>query len=210
MKDQYYGETREEMVKYVPESSRKILEVGCGEANFLARFQGGGRELWGVEPHPESARKALSKIDRVLIEPIESALLTLAGESFDCVVFNDVIEHLVDPWHVLEKVRHDLLSNKGVVVASIPNIRHYTIIKSLLQTGEWNYEEWGLLDRTHLRFFTLSTMKSLFQDAGFELITFESIEITSVPLKLRLLSKFVSKDPEELGVYRYAIVARAI
>lgn len=86
---------------------------------------------------------------------------------FDCIILADVLEHLEDPLSTLRRLR-GYLSPKGIVVASIPNVRYYGVINMLVE-GRWKYEDSGILDRTHLRFFTRKEMESLFRDAGFEI-----------------------------------------
>ena len=84
--------------------------------------------------------------------------------SVDCLVFGDVLEHLVDPWAALTRLSR-LVREGGQVLACIPNVQHYSVIVNLLR-GKWDYQDEGLLDRTHLRFFTLSGIQDLFAKAG--------------------------------------------
>lgn len=208
MMDRYYQTERKEMLCYVPEQAKKILEVGCGEGRFSGQLMKDGRSVWGVEPEEKVAKIAESKLDRVFPCTIEEAFSKLHGEAFDCVIFNDVLEHLLDPWSILRHTAEKLLAPDGIVVASLPNIRHYSIIKQLWQEGDWRYEEEGLLDRTHLRFFTPKTMVELFVSSGFEIVTIEGIKPHKVPFKLKLLSSLAIKNPKELSFIQYAIVAK--
>jgi 2-polyprenyl-3-methyl-5-hydroxy-6-metoxy-1,4-benzoquinol methylase len=91
--------------------------------------------------------------------------------SFDCIIFADVLEHLVDPWRTLREAA-ELLSDDGVVVASVPNVQNLAVLWRLAR-GRWDYRERGILDRGHLRFFTLKTLCDLFAQAGLEVTRVE-------------------------------------
>ena len=96
----------------------------------------------------------------------------LGETQFDCIVFADVLEHLQNPWKVLKETT-ELLRENGVVISSIPNIRHYSTLISLAIKGIWPYRERGIHDETHLRFFTLKNIKRLFKEANLELTEIE-------------------------------------
>jgi 2-polyprenyl-3-methyl-5-hydroxy-6-metoxy-1,4-benzoquinol methylase len=93
---------------------------------------------------------------------------------FDCIVFNDVLEHMPDPWEVLRMTRH-LLSPIGTVVASIPNVRYLPVSVRLLLNGDFSYADVGVMDRTHLRFFTMRTMHELFEASGYAVVAMRGI-----------------------------------
>jgi len=107
----------------------------------------------------------------VQIGDIESMPLDSWNAQFDTLIVADVLEHLRDPWAAMFRLR-GCLKDGGTVVASIPNIAHYKIIKKLLFT-EWRYEPGGILDHTHLRFFTRASIEDLFRNAGFEILRIE-------------------------------------
>src|SRR5215211_259957 len=121
---QYFGQIRTEMLPFVPPTAIKILDVGCGSGNFGAELKRTREvEVWGIEPVCHAVKIAQTKLDRVIegIFTPESALPALA---FDSVIFNDVLEHLFDPAAALDYAK-TLLSPRGVIVASIPNIRYF-------------------------------------------------------------------------------------
>jgi 2-polyprenyl-3-methyl-5-hydroxy-6-metoxy-1,4-benzoquinol methylase len=120
--------------------------------------------VWGVESNAGSIQKAEQNIDKVFHGYFGSEL-DLPSGYFDCIVFNDVLEHMLDPASALALARA-LLSSAGCVVASIPNIRHFPTVWRLVICGEWEYKEFGILDTTHLRFFTRRSIVRLFQGAG--------------------------------------------
>jgi 2-polyprenyl-3-methyl-5-hydroxy-6-metoxy-1,4-benzoquinol methylase len=163
---QYYGRQRPEMLPYVPTSARHILEVGCGAGQFSAQLRNSERELWGVEMDPEAADKAKQALDKVLCGDVDSLFADLPAHYFDCIIFNDVLEHLVDPFGLLRRL-HTLLAPGGVVVASIPNVRYFFNLRELLMERQWRYRDYGIMDRTHLRFFTRYSIEDMFRDAGY-------------------------------------------
>ena len=107
-----------------------------------------------------AARVASTRLTRVLVGAYPAVLP--AGERFDCIIFNDVLEHMVDPQRVLAVARSHL-TERGCVIASLPNVRNISVIAPLVLYGRWDYADAGLLDRTHVRWFTKSTMRELFE-----------------------------------------------
>ncbi len=165
----YYENTRPDLLPLIGPSHRRILDVGCGAGRFGAvlKSREPGREVHGVEVVEEAGRKARQVLDSVLIGDIQTMTLPFAPESFDCIIFADVLEHLLDPGAVLRKVR-PLVRRDGIIVCSIPNMRHYTALMRLVREG-WRYDDYGLFDRTHLRFFSLRTMKELLTANGWQI-----------------------------------------
>src|SRR5438477_1121116 len=165
--DSYFEHCRPEMAALVPTGARRVLDVGCGRGAFGAAL----REKRGCEVVGIELDGAAADIARCRLDAVHSADMMAIDDAslgrFDCVVFNDVLEHLIDPWRAVARA-HDLLRPDGCVVASIPNIRHYRELKALIWDGLWRYEHAGVLDRTHLRFFTRATAIELFESVGFE------------------------------------------
>jgi 2-polyprenyl-3-methyl-5-hydroxy-6-metoxy-1,4-benzoquinol methylase len=162
----YFKYVRPEMLPFVPAHCRRLLDVGCGEGAFgesLRRAR--GIEVWGVEPFKSAAETARTKLDRV-IEGVFGSDIALPVGIFDCVLFNDVLEHMIAPERALDYAR-DLLAPGGVVVASIPNIRSFPTIWQLIVHASWEYTDSGVLDKTHLRFFTRSSMIKMFEKQGY-------------------------------------------
>jgi SAM-dependent methyltransferase len=160
----YYTQERPEVAALVPPCCRRVLEVGCGEGLLGGLLRRRGHRVTGLECVPEAAERARARLDLVVTSDVEAGSLPFEPSSFDAVVFADVLEHLVDPWRVLREASA-LLSPQGVVVASIPNVQNLDVIRRLL-TGRFEYCERGLLDRGHLRFFTLRSIHGLFAQAG--------------------------------------------
>jgi 2-polyprenyl-3-methyl-5-hydroxy-6-metoxy-1,4-benzoquinol methylase len=162
----YFQCGRPEMLQFVPEDCRRVLDVGCGEGNFgetLKRTR--GLEVWGVEPTRSAAAMAKTKLDRV-IEGMFGQQTVLPSGYFDCILFNDVLEHMLAPELALRYARN-LLAPRGAIVASIPNIRSFPTVWDLIFHGRWEYQDCGVLDKTHLRFFTKSSIVNMFEREGF-------------------------------------------
>ncbi|HBB32231.1 MAG TPA: class I SAM-dependent methyltransferase [Cyanobacteria bacterium UBA8803] len=218
LRDQYQGKDsgyfqaeRYEMLRYVPPGSHTILDVGCGSGNF-SRLLKKSRpaEVWGVELDKEAAAIAASKLDRVICGAFDSKL-QLPDQSFDCVIFNDVLEHMVDPFSALVYAK-TLFRDGGVLVASIPNVRYFVTMWDLLVHRDWKYADWGVLDRTHLRFFTCRSIISTFTDLGYQVKSIEGInpienvhpELVS---KFRFFNRLLFNGIEDMRYLQFAVVA---
>ena len=166
----YYKFTRPEVAAFVPKSIKTILDIGCGEGAFLHSIKEQiGAETWGVELVPEVAEKAKRQVENVLIGKIEDVLNLIPDGYFDCITFNDVLEHLLEPANVLNMVKTKL-SRNGVIIASIPNVRYFFNLYELLVKKDWEYKDAGILDSTHYRFFTQKSMLRMFELAGYNVI----------------------------------------
>lgn len=204
----YATSTRPEIHSMIPESARRILDVGCNDGGFGAWLMESDprREVWGVEPHPDQAAKAGRLFSGGVIEGYyPDALERIPGE-FDCVTFNHVLEHIIDPWAALRKTSERLTHN-GVVVAVIPNVRYLPLITDLVFRGRWDYRDTGLLDRTHVRFFTRRSIVSMFHQAGLR-------EVRTVPVNaigsvsFPTLSRLVSATLRDLTYGGFAVAAK--
>ncbi|HEV3475520.1 MAG TPA: methyltransferase domain-containing protein [Actinomycetota bacterium] len=149
--------------------NKKVLEVGPATGYITKALRDQGCRVTGLEIDPAAARRAEEFAERMIVGDIEALDLgELFGEErFDVVMYGDVLEHLTDPEKVLVQTR-SILNAGGYVVASIPNVAHGSVRLALL-TGQFRYRPDGLLDRTHIRFFTRETVYELFEAAGYEL-----------------------------------------
>jgi 2-polyprenyl-3-methyl-5-hydroxy-6-metoxy-1,4-benzoquinol methylase len=163
--DGYYSLVREELLPLIPETAMKILDVGCGEG-MLGEYllQRGAQTVIGVENNPGAAQSARSRLTRVIEEDVEALSFASDLGHFDAIICADVLEHLMDPWGVLKRLAQ-CISQDGYLIASIPNTRYLALINHLVN-GHWTYDSSGLLDQTHLRFFTLAEIKEMFVKAG--------------------------------------------
>jgi 2-polyprenyl-3-methyl-5-hydroxy-6-metoxy-1,4-benzoquinol methylase len=167
-----YVSPRPDILALVPTTARCVLDVGCSNGALgksIKQSQPGARVV-GMEVSADMAEDARAHLDQVLIGDIEhpQAFDALGGQRFDTIIFADVLEHLKDPWSMLEKIRPFLLPN-GVVITSIPNVRHMDTIFNLVIKGRWPYRDRGIHDRTHLRFFTKRNIEELFAGASFKI-----------------------------------------
>jgi len=166
---------RGELVEWLDTVPARVLEVGCGSGNTLAYLkERGAAHTCGIELDPQVAEEARGRVDHLLVGDIDQIKLPYEPGTFDCIIFGDVLEHLRDPWGALEKLTA-FLRPGGVVLASIPNVRFYGVSLRLLLLGRWDYREEGILDRTHLRFFTRRSMRQLFQGAGLQVQGMRSV-----------------------------------
>jgi 2-polyprenyl-3-methyl-5-hydroxy-6-metoxy-1,4-benzoquinol methylase len=166
------------MLERVPEGA-SVLDVGCwsGSAGrFLIEHR--NATIDGIEPDEGMASLARHSYRRVFVGSFED-FLTEGQGSYDRLLFLDVLEHLPNPIEPLRRSKQ-LLNNGGRALVSIPNVAHWSIRKELL-LGRWRYEDTGLLDRSHMRFFTLDSAAELLIDAGWE-ISWESVSLGQPPL----------------------------
>lgn len=203
----YYNNPREEMLSYLPESAKRVLEVGCADGTFSKAIKDqNNAEVWGIEYMPEEAKKAMTKIDKVLVGPCESHLDELPKNYFDAIYFNDVLEHLQDPYMVLEKIKSNLSEN-GVVISSIPNMRYHSALKDLVLNKNWEYADHGVMDKTHLRFFTKKSIANMYKNAGYDVVIHEGIRPTK-SIKPWIYNLFFLYTALDMRFLQFATVAK--
>jgi len=166
----YYKCQRPELVRHIKPGNNRILDVGCAEGVLgeSLKQQGLASEVVGIELFPEAARVAENKVDRVIcgdLEVMSRDELGLKPQSFDYIICGDVLEHLRDPWETLSWLA-TLLNDDGQLIASVPNVRHWSVLFPLLFRGVWKYQPHGILDRTHLRFFTRKSAIQMFKESS--------------------------------------------
>jgi 2-polyprenyl-3-methyl-5-hydroxy-6-metoxy-1,4-benzoquinol methylase len=202
----YYDNVRKEMLHYLPEKAKKILDVGCGNGAFASLVkQKNNAEVWGIELMEEEAIIAKTVLDNVLIGSCEIHLNELPEKYFDVIYFNDVLEHLADPYSVLEILKSKLAPN-GVVISSIPNVRFYRSFAKVVFAKDWKYEEYGIMDKTHLRFFTGKSIKRMYEDLGYKVLVHEGLNKTK-SLKPFLFNALVLFTQMDIINHQYATVA---
>ena len=164
---------------FLPEKANRVLEVGCGSGTFgvALRMKYPKAEIFGIEQNQATIGQAESIYDRLCIGDVTKLLSDRSLPTFDLIIFNDVLEHLIDPWLCLT-LAHDHMDSSSTVVASIPNMRFWPVLSDLVFQGNWIYRDAGVMDRTHLRFFTRNSIGSLFQDSRFKISRLEGINQT--------------------------------
>ncbi len=161
----YYQKIRPELLERVPPDARRVLDLGCGAGALGKALKDRyGCYVAGVEAVPEAAEAARQVLDRVVAGNLEEEF-PFKDEEFDCVICGDVLEHLTDPWSICRQICR-VLSDNGTFLASIPNAANIRIISELLR-GDFRYRDEGLMDITHLRFFTLRSIREMLHFAGF-------------------------------------------
>ena len=176
--DQYYQNERPEVVVAVSKQAKRVLDVGCGQGNFGRTIKiRNEAEVWGIEFNPHFAALAAKELDRVLVGDVSLLVDQLPDGYFDAIVCNDVLEHLIDPYSLLEKFRLKL-SPDGVVISSIPNIRYFRTLFALVFMKNWDYASQGILDFTHYRFFTTKSIRKMYDQAGYRVIQHVGIHAT--------------------------------
>jgi len=169
--DGYYDNIRDEMIQYLPKQPKTIIDIGCGNGAFAEVLkEQTGAEVWGIEYMDREAQVAKDKLHKVYSGKCEDYIDELPDQYFDAVYFNDVLEHLVDPYMVLDKIKSKL-SKGGVVISSIPNVRYHNTFMRVLIKKDWRYEDFGVMDRTHLRFFTKKSIRAMYEDLGYDVVT---------------------------------------
>ena len=160
-----------ELLTLIPIQSKNLIEIGCSSGALAREFKKNSSDChWlGIEIDSKFADMAKRYCDKTIVLNIESATENFWEETknADCWIFGDVLEHLKDPWAILKLIRANI-SKTGSVVACIPNAQHWTL-QAKLSVGDFRYEESGLLDKTHLRWFTRQTIIEMFDLAGFQI-----------------------------------------
>jgi 2-polyprenyl-3-methyl-5-hydroxy-6-metoxy-1,4-benzoquinol methylase len=210
----YYSNARLDLFPFIPKDAKRILDLGCASGQTGRKIK--ERQdclIQGVEINEKAALEASKYLDGVICAPIESALLKLPNSKYDCVLILDVIEHLVSPEQVLFQV-HEKISKDGHLVICVPNIGHWTIIQDLLE-GRWDYKDQGILDRTHLRFFTYDSLVKLITNTGFKIIANGSTKImANPPEKILKAIEIISDNSERLKnqiqCYQYVMLCKKV
>jgi predicted TPR repeat methyltransferase len=222
---QVYRKERGEVIDRIPAGANKILDIGCGTGAMGRgiRTRWGNVTLVGIEKNEERAFEAKSYYDRVILSDAGTWTPDFEEEFFDAIILADVLEHVDDPAGLLKRYV-PYLSPHGVLVLSVPNIRYYEILSGLA-LGRFDYQESGILDRSHLRFFTRKTLVELLESSGLQVETLAanvSNEFTRMSEELVRtndtrtnidLGPIILKDqsPEEvrdLFVVQYLVTAR--
>lgn len=187
----YYSLIRQDLIQMIEGDNNKILDIGCGEGQtgWALKKSGKAKEVVGVELVEGPAKRAESRLDRVIHGDVEEMTLSFQPEYFDYIILADVIEHLIDPWWMIKQLSR-FLSKEGFLIASIPNVKYWRVLKDLIIFDRWKYQRAGILDKGHLRFFTYTTMVEMFNTNGFEIKEIKAKKSTQLANKLFNLATF--------------------
>ena len=174
--DIYFSGVRWDVISLIPDGDHRILEVGCGTGNTLIKLRElkKAREIVGIELNSDVLQGNCNRLDAVLVGDVEELEPTFEEGYFDYIIFADVLEHLVNPAAVLKRYS-PYLKNTGYIIASIPNVKNYRVLLDLVLYDKFEYADSGILDRSHLRFFTRREMRSLFCETGLNVISIRSM-----------------------------------
>ena len=192
----YFGYVRKELLELIPENSKggSLLEIGAagGNTTLYAKEHGYAEKIYGVELCPiEGSNQNHPSFSKFIIGDLEKMELPFEEKSLDVILCGDVLEHLVDPYTQVAKLQ-PLLKDDGVLIVSLPNIRQWRIVKKILVHGDFQYEDSGILDRTHLRFFTKRNMIDLFENNGYQVQKIVPNDMCSTD-KTKLHQRFFKK-----------------
>ena len=210
----YLDLPRNEILAFLPPGIGALLDVGCGLGGFgqAAKRQRPDLVVVGLESDPTAAAVATGRLDAVVVGSFPGDVPDDGGP-FDCISFLDVLEHLADPWSALRAAA--ALAPQGVVLASIPNVRYWPVAWRLLRYGEFTYQDSGVLDRSHLRFFTRTSILELFVSSGFDVLELHAVNplplaTLGLPerLVLKLLEQVRRRAAADLCAQQYVVLAR--
>lgn len=173
MSELYFKGHRPELKPFIPKGVKSILEIGCGEGGFRTNFDD-DVEYWGVEPNSKVAFVSKEKFHKVLNGIYDDVENELPDNYFDLIVCNDVIEHMIDHDDFFEKIKSKMAKD-GQMLMSIPNVRYIPNLLNLIFKKDWEYQDAGILDRTHLRFFTEKSLKNTLTRHHYQIVECQRI-----------------------------------
>lgn len=165
----YDDSPRPECLALIARTPKKVLDIGCnvGSVGRELKRRYEGVAVWGCEFNPEAAKVARTHYDHVIEEDVTQVDFAKAGlaDKFDTVCLFDVLEHLYNPWELLVGL-HDKISDDAQVLISLPNASNLLVLLDAMR-GQWRYQNWGLLDFTHIRYFTDFDARKMFYQTGY-------------------------------------------
>ncbi len=207
----YFQEVRLDVLEAVPPSSRKgrLLEIGASGCRTLihAKEKGFAEAVYGIDIVDCKLDTDLQeKLDGLAIGDIQTMEKAFGGMEFDVILCPDVLEHLVNPYRVVRKLK-GWLRVDGVVVASLPNINYWRVIFGILWKDSFSYSNRGILDRSHLRFFARKDVEALFTENGFQVLAVHS---NAGGWRGRLAQRLLGWLLGRFLAYQYIVVARPV
>jgi methionine biosynthesis protein MetW len=202
----YHSHARSELVEMLPLIRGRFLEIGCGTGGTLELLkQRGAVYTAGVDINAESIKMATDRgLDSAIVADIEKDELPYREKEFDCIILADVLEHLYDPWNTLKKMTY-YLADDGYILISLPNIKYYKVIRRLIFHDEWTYSDAGILDSTHIRFFTLREIYRILESSGLKSVHVKKNFSSS--RRMKILNKLLFRKLDNFFTYQYYIMA---
>jgi 2-polyprenyl-3-methyl-5-hydroxy-6-metoxy-1,4-benzoquinol methylase len=169
------------MLVFIDRPPQRCMEFGCSGGGFSALLKEKyGCETWGADIDRQSVEMAKTRLDRVFLGDAYEVIKELPDNSFDYLICNDIIEHLYSPERFFEEVKR-CLTRDAILICSLPNVRHWKTFNRYFFLKDWKYKKSGILDYTHLRFFTKKSMKRAIKSWGFQLEKMKGIRPTKSP-----------------------------
>lgn len=210
---EYSGMIRTDLISTIDcdiEKSINVLEIGCGIGATLLEIKNiyKNSSVYGIEIS-ESAGTLAKNTGDVLIADIEKVQLNYNKNFFDYIILGDVLEHLVNPWKIVNELKR-YLKKDGSLISSIPNIMHVSVLRNLVQ-GNFTYTDSGILDRTHLRFFTLNEIIRMFNDSKYIIDSINATKMNISETDKRFIDTICKEGNEDIReqyeCYQYIVKA---
>ncbi|HVC54717.1 MAG TPA: class I SAM-dependent methyltransferase [Stellaceae bacterium] len=213
--DSYYSQSRHDILDVVPLHSTRLLDIGCAGGLVGASLkQRQACHVTGIEIFADAALQAARLLDLAICGDAFAVLPSLADGAYDCVLMLDVLEHVADTAGML-RLAAAKLSDDGVLVLCVPNVAHWSVVQGLL-AGRWDYADQGILDRTHLRFFTLGSLHRAVEEAGLQVIDRRSTQLANAAPPAAIVEAFrrhatAGRNPEvDMQSYQFVLTCRKI
>jgi 2-polyprenyl-3-methyl-5-hydroxy-6-metoxy-1,4-benzoquinol methylase len=181
----------------------RLLDVGCGAGGVGRALRDRVDFLAGIELDAEAGASAREIYDQVLIGRVEDLVQELAG-AFDTILAYDLLEHLADPAELLRRLR-GVATEGGILHVSVPNARHWTLVRDLVARGTFGYTDWGHRDRTHLRWFTRADLVALLEEGGWQVERTLHAPLTAAG---RVAARVTRGRSAEFLVYQWSALSR--
>lgn len=209
MQNDYYTLKRKEIIPFIPANIRRTLDVGCASGNFSEQLKAEKNvEAWGIEMVEDAANEAKSKLDNVLFGTFDEVYNSLPKNYFDCIFFNDVLEHMIYPEECLVRAKENLAGG-GHILASIPNMRYIEVLRELIFKKDWVYKDSGIQDKTHLRFYTERSMKRMIESCGYKIERMEGINGVGPYCLTSFINRLLFNRLKDIKYRQYVILASA-